>query len=575
MRAYKFIFPPPAELEVRRTNLNTAGFLAWLSPPAILLVIALARLAKRLLIPDSIGNPSLNLDASRKRHRSVLRLWWRKARWILSTTYISEYGPLHVQLIGAVYAVWLTHLAFRSTGQDYMHLTKQFGHVAVSQLPWQYLLAFKSPRSPFTLVTGLTHERLNPFHRLLGGIVHVLLAVHVLLYLNFFVRIRVLAKRIRDWDVGLGVIAFGMYTFLAIFATPTIRRRAYYSLFYRSHVVLSALVPLALWFHQPWTRWYLLQAAVFYIANGVARKSASVAAVIGYRDDELGARDLATVVLRLKARNEFKERWVPGEHVYLKKPGSRLIPLANPFTVVDVRADHAARSTELVLVIRMLGGPGTRLKEKPAGSFVEHNANTPKQVFVEGPYGESKQYLPKLLHEARDGVGQILLVAGGVGATYTLPIYAVLAKAARTNSTRVKLIWFVRSTGDAQWGIDFLKQHGAIAKNVDIYIREAPPGNTTAAAKQDRSPRGGSGVTIHPVAARPDLAILLEQALSTQAKYDKDSNKTVASDGPPITVLVCGPSGLSRHLRTVLGKYVLTYNRDVRWFEEQFGLGGS
>ncbi|RMZ83673.1 hypothetical protein DV738_g1016, partial [Chaetothyriales sp. CBS 135597] len=587
MFAYKFIFPPPAELEVRRKNLNTTGFLAWLSPPAILLVIALARLAQRLISPDSIGSPS-SLDA-------VLRLWWRKARWILSTTYVSEYGPLYVQLIGAVYAVWLTHLAFRNTGQDYMHLTKQFGHVAVSQLPWQYLLAFKSPRSPFTLVTGLTHERLNPFHRLFGAIVHVLLAVHVLLYLNFFVRIGVLGKRIRDWDVGLGVVAFWMYTFLAVFATPSLRRLAYYSLFYRSHVVLTALMPLVLWFHQPWTRWYLMQAAVFYVANGLARKSASVPAVVGTRE-ELDGQDLARLVLRLKAaRNEFRERWVPGEHVYLKKrpPATTglIVPTANPFTVVDVRADEAGRATEVVLVMRKLGGPGTRFQHAAVANVntlqvrdtphtdgstngFSFGENTPEQVFIEGPYGESQQYLPELLHEARDGIGQILLVAGGVGATYALPVYVALAKAARSNPSRVKLIWFVRSAGDAQWGLDYLKQHGAIVKNVDIYIREGPHGTT--AVKQDLSPTTTASVTIHHVASRPDLVVLLKRVLPTQAEYGKNPNERAVSrrsEGPPITVLVCGPPELSRHLRRALGKYVLTYNREVRWFEEQFGLG--
>ncbi|RMZ86185.1 hypothetical protein DV737_g284, partial [Chaetothyriales sp. CBS 132003] len=581
MPAYKFIFPPPAELEVRRNNINTAGFLAWLSPPAILLVIALARFAERLVIPDTINNPPL--DRAKKvpesPPRPVVR-FWRKVRWILSTTYVSEYGPLYFQLIGAVYACWLTYLAFRNTGEDYMHLTKQFGHVAVSQLPWQYLLAFKSPRSPFTLVTGLTHERLNPFHRLFGRIVHVLLAAHVLLYLNFFVRMGVLEKRIKDRDVRLGVMAFWMFNFVGILAMPAVRRKAYHTAFYQSHVVLTAAVPVALWFHQPWTRWYLLQAAVFYIANGMARRSASVAGTIRTRET-LAGTDLAKVVVQLKARNEFRELWIPGEHVYLKSARGLIWP-ANPFTVVDVMANEADGSTEVALVMRTLGGPGTRFqhhvkaspgRDKPAdgpanGSLVKPSEDAPNQVFVEGPYGEARHYLPKLLHEARNGAGQILLVAGGVGATYALPIYTALAKAARYNSNRVKLIWFVRSAGDAQWGIDFLEERAAFLKNVDIYMKE-PPDHTAGAANKDASLTkhnlSSKGGNIHHVTSRPDLTVLLERILLTNAEYDKDTNKRLnpkSGDASPIAVLVCGPPGLSRQLREALGKHVLTYNRD-------------
>ncbi|RMZ89279.1 hypothetical protein DV736_g3498, partial [Chaetothyriales sp. CBS 134916] len=595
MLAYKFIFPPPAELEVRRNNINTAGFLAWLSPPVFLLVIALARIAKRLIIPDTIDNP---LDPAKKPPKSptpsVVRLW-RKVRWILSTTYVSEYGPLYVQLIGAFYASWLTYLAFRNTSEDYMHLTKQFGHIAVSQLPWQYLLAFKSPRSPFTLVTGLTHERLNAFHRLFGRIVHVLLAVHVLLYLNFFARMGILDKRMRDRDVRLGVIAFWMFNFLGILATPTLRRKAYHNGFYRSHVVLTATVPVVLWFHQPWTRWYLLQAAAFYIANGMVRKSASVAATIRTRE-KLAGKDLTKVIVRLKAQNEFREQWIPGEHVYLKSTRGLIWP-ANPFTVVNVMANETDGSTEVALVMRTLGGPGTRFQhhvkpspreDKPAdgstnGSLVDDSLvdDTLKQVFVEGPYGEARYYLPKLLREARNGVGQILLVAGGVGATYALPIYTALAKAAKYNSNGVKLIWFVRSAGDAQWGIAFLEEHVAFLKNIDIYIKEAPDTTAVTAnrdaslSKHDLSPKG---CTVHHVASRPNLTVLLERVLSTKAEYDKDTNERQSfkrSNVPPITVLVCGPPGLSHCLREALGKYVVTHNREVRWLEEEFGFGGS
>ena len=103
-----------------------------------------------------------------------------------------------------------------------MHLTKAFGHVAVSQLPLHYLLSMKAPTSPITLATGLTHERLNAYHRLFGRIIHGLLGTHAILYIRFFILNDLMAKRIQDRDVRLGLIAFWLFNFLGLLAIPPI-----------------------------------------------------------------------------------------------------------------------------------------------------------------------------------------------------------------------------------------------------------------------------------------------------------------------------------------------------------------
>jgi len=41
-----------------------------------------------------------------------------------------------------------------------------------------------------------------------------------------------------------------------------------------------------------------------------------------------------------------------------------------------------------------------------------------------------------------------------------------------------------------------------------------------------------------------------------------------------ITVMVCGPRGLSNAVRKAVGKHVWEYGTDVRWYEEQLGSGG-
>jgi len=265
---YQFVTLEPAALELRRSRLDLAGFHAWLCPIVILVAIYISR---QLLAPSGTRQ-ELNASKRVSQRPSRLRLLPPSISRILSTTFIPEFGPLHVQLLGLTYSAWLLYLVFRGTGNDYLHLTKSFGHVAISQLPLQYLLSLKSPRSPVTLATGLTYERLNAYHRLLGRIVHLLLTAHATLYLRFFVLADLLGKRIKDRDVRLGLVAFWSFHVLALLALPPFRK-FYRQLFYRSHVVISALVIPILFFHVSYTRLYVLQAGVFWILSCYTRRA--------------------------------------------------------------------------------------------------------------------------------------------------------------------------------------------------------------------------------------------------------------------------------------------------------------
>jgi len=53
----------------------------------------------------------------------------------------------------------------------------------------------------------MSHEELDPYHRLLGRIIVFLMAVHSSLYLNFYVQKGLLYKRLADWDVILRLLA--------------------------------------------------------------------------------------------------------------------------------------------------------------------------------------------------------------------------------------------------------------------------------------------------------------------------------------------------------------------------------
>lgn len=158
-----------------------------------------------------------------------------------------------------------------------MHFTKRLGHIAVSQLPFQYLLSTRSPLSPVQLATSLTYQALSPYHRLSGRIIHLLLLAHSILYLNFFYQISALPKRLYDSDVQLGLLSITVLTALSVTALSPIRKKAYRKIFYVPHAVLSFLLIPTISAHVPYTRKYIVQALIIYLFNVVSRKSAIIA----------------------------------------------------------------------------------------------------------------------------------------------------------------------------------------------------------------------------------------------------------------------------------------------------------
>jgi NAD(P)H-flavin reductase len=521
---YTLLVPlTPDQLSSRRIQLDQTGQLAWLSPAIALLAI----------------KPTFRL-LSKAAPTSFLKSL-RRLSWLLKTPLSSEFGTVQTHLLALVYTGWLLFLIFCGTGNDYMHLTKAFGHVAISQLPWQFALAVKSRWNPLQILLVQSHEDLNEVHRLFGRIIHLLLAVHAIMYLNFFVRINVLETKLQDPVVRLGIIAFWSFNFLALLALPLVRRRFYHKVFYRSHVLLTAVVLPALYFHVPYTRTYVLQAGVFYLFNGFVRGLASSPAVSVTVESIEG-----TSLLRLKADGKasaFLSDWTAGQHVYLKRSNSPVNP-KTPFTVVNWPGSLGNRSEKasIDLVVRNLGGPQTGwLGGKDEVSLL-----------LEGPYGESKSYLPDTLLKRTNE--DILLVAGGVGVTYTLPIYLALLEKYRSPAG-IAFVWFVKTIAEVAWVVEIL---GNAPCDVDVAIY------ITGDERRGKSTDLGGmkeGIQVYSPQEREHVANIVD------AVFEQDERS--------VYVFACGPRSMARALRREVGFHVMRDGRNVVYHEEQFGLGSS
>ena len=200
---------------------------------------------------------------------------------------------------------------------------------------------------------------------------------------------------------------------------------------------------------------------------------------------------------------------------------------------------------------------------------------------LEGPYGAAS-YFPDLATYDR-----ILFVAGGVGATFTLPLYLdLLHRTARgAQIPSIDFVWSVRQAADAQWGIkQLLEACDNLPESFDVYTtqgeiirQDAEPlalrthnrskeevSNSIELQERDRllndssSPEDtASQVTKTTRNGRPDFRAIVDEVFSYNGRER-------------VAVLVCGPRGMGASVRREVGRWVWK-GRDVFWHGEEFG----
>ena len=413
------------------------------------------------------------------------------------------------------------------------------------------MLALKS-WSPIQYLTRLSHESLNPYHRLLGRLIITLMACHASLYLNFYVQNGLLLKRIKDWDVILGLMAIS--SALSIGTTALARVRDWnYRVFFYAHVVLSVVLLPVLFLHVSHLRVYILEAAAIYMVLILQRNvdQSSAQATI----KTLPATNLLSITIPL-SKSLVKRTYKPGMHIYLGFPSLPQKLRINPFSIAN---PHPHEDKNIHLVARALGGTTAMLADlatKPQ----------PTPLLIEGPYG-SASYFPDLANYDR-----VLFVAGGVGATFTLPIYRDLLRrsAAGEQIPAAKFIWTVRSGADAAWGIRQLSEQceGSLPTECEVFVtgkggrgRGEAAGAESIELQEREGLLGGSaskeGAADAVRRGKPNLRVIIDEVFS------HDISDRAA-------VLVCGPSGMGASVRMEVGRWVWR-GRDVFWHSEEFG----
>ncbi|KAJ2897830.1 ferric reductase like transmembrane component [Zalerion maritima] len=523
--------------------------------------------------------------------------WWLTSEVQIAGT---EWGAWDQWVLGLIWGGWMLCLSVMGTGDDYLHLTKRLGAIAMSQFPFQYLMSLKSV-SPLALIFRTSHERINRFHRVLGRIIYLLLILHSVLYLNYFV---VVGKphKLYSTVVLAGLACITLMSALLFTSLASVRAYSY-RLFFIVHLGAAIAIPLLLFLHVPThVVWFVTESLFVFSMDLIARKIDTFTAVASL--ERLPGTNLIKMVIPVPENRS--ERFVsPGQHVYLSIPpvsrphdlkrGLLFEFLFNPFTISSYSPD----SGELVLIARHRKGPLTgQLAQlvRDRNNTNRHSAKTTGiKLNIEGPYGSLVPKFDNIIQADR-----AILIAGGVGATFVLPIYAALRS---RQDAKVRLVWAVRQASEATWAVlttdaarngisgspgESLSPTSAAKSilddpNVELYLT----GNLLHSSNSNSPPppplhRGNSKRTSQPQ-SEPEGELEMDDGedvelvgmLNNNSKrpdIHKIVNDTFKLGGEEtVAFVVCGPRSMGRDVRRAVTPWVMRKGRKVVWHEEAFG----
>ncbi|KAJ7150049.1 ferric reductase NAD binding domain-containing protein [Mycena crocata] len=432
------------------------------------------------------------------------------------------------------------------------------GWVAVGIMP--FMIAFATKVNFVTFLTGTSHEKLQVFHRWSAVLIHRL-PHHTF---PFIVR-EIRAGTMQDsWATSsfywTGVAALVPQTYLIALSWGIFRNR-YYELFKKLHFIASGIFMAALFVHVDFilTSWDYFWATLALYATAWLYRFLRTLYTTRLGLPAIVARaspTLLTISVPLPAHTTSKAssrlRWTPGQHVFLRIAG--LGPLralsSHPFTIASVHADGRA-----LLVVRVHGGITAALAARVdrwekgrLGSDGEGKGGVGKgedgeevgwrtRVVVDGPYGG--------VHVPLARYDRVVMLAGGSGATFTLPLLTDLTETLSKNETpgackNVEFVVAVRDRESYAWMADAVHAASSLIPagclTTRVHVTGGDPklsGSGSDDGKSDKSE--GTAEWEH---GRPDLPQLVRAAAMSGARR--------------VAVVACGPDSFLYDVRNAV-----------------------
>ena len=451
----------------------------------------------------------------------------------------------------------------------YIHFVGHLGLMAVSQIPTCTILAMKSHYSPFQAFLGLSHEDLDPYHRILGRIIILLATAHGAGFILFFFMNHITAEPGKGYVVVVGIGAVYALWTLGIFSLQRLRRSSY-KLFLAAHHAMFWVALVLLAIHVAITRGFVMEAVAIYVLNQLLRRGETkvVEAEVEWHSDS------KVVKVEMTLQHDVEE-FPPGSSAWISKWEHPKVQslfsgyFGNPFTV-----DYDSKARKLTAYMRKRGKRTTGLSSLPSRTVVA----------VEGPYGSASLYEPSLSAYLLGRSDRVLLVAGGIGATFVFSVAHGLLKRLQDKSVEqtkklLRVIWVAHNKKEMSWAESLFTRHGkehagaCLADVVEVYYSR-PGWNDTNPDLSDLVEEDDENVPLKSVTSD---ALNTDTQEVEKARMGRPDIEGVVSEfitgdvvRNAVAVAACGPPSLRRSVKREVHSH-LKRGTKVLWHEEHFG----
>ncbi|KAG6370004.1 putative ferric/cupric reductase [Boletus reticuloceps] len=427
------------------------------------------------------------------------------------------------------------------------------GMLAASQFPLITVLGTKNN----IVSRGSSKHILNVVHRLAARACLIFTGIHVLGGENNFS----FYKRASKESELFGIIAASTFVGLAVVSFRPVRERAYELFFYFHFVAVIATN----------FTYYIWTSFIIWAADRLIRTSRLIYFNLAYfrpsqRHSILDATTelLSDSLVRVRFRRPNTFHWSPGQFAYLIMPSVSRLPFeAHPFSIASVDSVLFAPDTtvggdsngkELAFFIGVKSGFTRRLKDVAArGERVK--------VYIDGPYGEIVNL---------SCYDTSLLITGGRGITFTLPVLLNIIESVRNGSSRcrrVTLIWSIRDADFLNWVSESLTKAVRFAPpelKVDIQVfltKSRPRVSSTIVERQPEAmhsnPFEDQNPFVHPNDSldKPEEVISMPPCLKVtdgRPNLEHIVSEEINTASGKVSVSVCGPNAMAKVVREAL-----------------------
>ena len=425
--------------------------------------------------------------------------------------------------------------------------------MSIACMPFVFATAGKS--NFITLFTGVSHERLQVFHRWISDAMYILALLHTFPFIINNIRY---GEMVMSWNTSIfywtGVVALLAQTWLTFASIGPLRSLAY-EWFKYTHFLAGLVFMLFLFFHCDYTltSWdYFIGTGAIFALTWLHRRGRSFF--------EHGVGLTATVNVApggfVRLAVPTSSRWRVDQHYFIRFLSLGVHALtSHPFTACSLpsqRVGHEGSKNELVFYIRPRGGITARL-----ANYAEKHPNGTLRILLDGPYGGVD--MQKLAQAQK-----LLVIAGGSGAGWVLPLLIAYLRRLEMSDEKAPSMRIILATRDAAtryWFeeavADVIKStcsQGRTPSSLEVQIYHTSGGNELTAAETTSRPASDLEKDLEKAPADPPTEVQLKSGL--EFDYVSSGSSCQSRDGRPDVASLIAAEAAATDSHGLLGVYV-------------------